>query len=442
MTNTQEKKSLLDADSAMNSKATSVQKSSTIIIKNHPEHQGQMYQVKEVDREGKVTTVENHWFHPDFFDVVSDWQSYNGGFARFNQTTGELIDEKDIKKYLAERLELRDGHDGWVDRMVIESDCNLMPHQVKTWLTENEGTLVERHEDGEHWRLIAGNSGNRKSPNVVTKEKSQIVSSGGNLQTMTLEDAETLRDFEQIIRDNLIGFYLVGKALTEIRDRQLYIDEFNTFEQYCKSPLTLLRLGIGSKGRAYDFINAASVITILEKSPMATQLPTNERQIRPMVKGKLNAEQIIDVWGQAVEEAEDKPPTGAIVEDIVRVLKEEERDKLNLENPYSVGDVLRFNSNGDPDTRSRNKRWAIVVQKGEFSCVVSDFEGEFSAHINQLERFEIDDFEKTRAPILRDRLAAIDTSEPLVKKNVEYFAKLDRISLSEKEEAILKVLED
>lgn len=458
MTNTQEKRSL-ETYSAMNNKATSIQKHDLIIIKNHPDHEGQMYCVGEVKRDGSVITNGGHIFYPEFFDKISNWEEYRDGFARFNQATGELVDEKDIKKYLEERWKLDDGKDGWVDEIVIAGDVELDLVQVREWLADN-ADMVEGDGDG-GWRLITVTTGNKKPPNVLTNEKSQIVTAeGGRPQApafdagepatlesepfVALENAETLQDFEQIIRDNLKGFYLVGRALIEIRDRCLYVDQknINTFEQYCKSPLTLLRLGISSKGRAYQFMGAANVLSVLEKSQIVTQFPKNEGQIRPLVEGKLNNEQIVKAWNEALEQSPNKPPTGAIVKDVVRQIKEEEQDKLKLENPYSVGDVLRFNNNGDPQTRSRNKRWVIVGQVNEYSCTVSDFEGEFNAHINQLERLEVlSEEERIIAPQLRDRLAAIDTSELLVKKNVEYFAKLDRISLSEKEEAILKVLE-
>jgi hypothetical protein len=189
-------------------------------------------------------------------------------------------------------------------------------------------------------------------------------------------------------------------------------------------------------------MDAANTIAILKKSPMVTQLPANEGQIRPMVKAKLNAEQIVCAWSEAVEQApSNKPPTGAIVADVVRQIKERQREQMGIFNSYSVGDVLRFNNNGDPETRARNKRWVIVTYINEFTCIVSDFEGEFVAHVNQLERLEVTQTEKQAAVVLRDRLARIDTTQELAKLSVNYFARIEQFSLSEQEEAILNLLD-
>jgi hypothetical protein len=72
---------------------------------------------------------------------------------------------------------------------------------------------------------------------------------------------------------------------------------------------------------------------------------------------------------------------------------------------------------------------------------VSDFEGEFVAHVNQLERLEVTSEEKQAAVALRDRLARIDTKQELAKLTVNYFARKQQFSLSEQEEAILNLLD-
>ena len=363
------------------------------------------------------------------------WQEYNGGFALFEQDTDRVVETRDIKKYL---MEVGD----WIEEVAIASHFGLAVQLVRTWLKNNHALLLCREiRDGREWRIEECDS--QMSVNGIQNDNgSQKVTICDSV--LSLENAETLQDFEQLIRDNLQGFYAVGKALSEIRDRQLYIDlpDINTFEEYCKSPLTLLRLGISSKGRAYQFMDAANVITILKKSQIVTQLPANEGQIRPMVKAKLNSEQIVEAWKEAVEQApSNKPPTGAIVADVVRQIKERTRERLGILNPYSEGDVLRFNNNGDPETRARNKRWVIVNYINEFTCIVSDFEGEFVAHVNQLERLEITSEEKQAAVVLRDRLARIDTKQELAKLNVHYFARLEQFSLSEQEAVILNLLD-
>jgi hypothetical protein len=415
------------------------------IFEDSPVAAGEIKTIKQTNKDGWFITVDKNLIDPHWCCPVGDWEIYNGGYALFSQETGELVAEKDIKKYLVTQ-------GGWTSEVLISMVLSpLRTDLVKQWLRENSGTLVESREvrDGREWRVQVANgdsndNGSQKVANGDSNDNGSQKVANGDSNINALGNAETLQDFEQLIRDNLLGFYTVGRALIEIRDRQLYIDlpDINTFEEYCQSPLTLLRLGIGSKGRAYDLINAAGVITILKKSPLAT-LPKNERQIRPLVRGKLNELQIVDAWNEAIEQAPSgKEPTGAVVKDAVRQIKERDRERLAIPNPYSEGDVLRFNSNGDPVTRDRNKRWVVVGEVQEFTCIVWDFEGDFLAHINQLERLEVSEEERTNAPKLRDRLSKIDTSEPLAKMNVNYFSKLERISLSDFEEAILKTLEE
>jgi hypothetical protein len=404
------------------------------IYNDSPIAPGEIKSVKNVNSDGWFITIDGelidfHWCCP-----CTPWQEYDGGFALFEQDTGRIVETRDIKKYL---IEVGD----WIEEVAIASHFGLAVQLVRTWLKNNHDFLLCREvRDWREWRIeecdsqSVNGTGNDNSSQKVT-----ICDS-----VLSLENAETLQDFEQLIRDNLQGFYAVGKALIEIRDRQLYIDlpEINTFEEYCKSPLTLLRLGISSKGRAYQFMDAANAIAILKKSPLVTQLPANEGQIRPMVKAKLNASQIVEAWSKAVEQApSNKPPTGAIVADVVRQIKERTHERLGILNPYSEGDVLRFNNNGDPETRTRNKSWVIVNYINEFSCIVSDFEGEFVAHVNQLERLEVTTTEKQAAVILRERLARIDKKQELAKLTVNYFARLEQFNLTEQEEAILDLLD-
>ena len=44
----------------------------------------------------------------------------------------------------------------------------------------------------------------------------------------------TLAELEQIIRDGLDTFIEVGNALVRIRDKQLYVDGYSSFDQYCR----------------------------------------------------------------------------------------------------------------------------------------------------------------------------------------------------------------
>ncbi len=88
--------------------------------------------------------------------------------------------------------------------------------------------------------------------------------------------ADRLSELEAVIDRNRRSFYVIGKALHEIRENRLYkLVCFNTFEAYAKQ-----RWSIG-KSHAYRLIEAYRVIENL--SPIGDILPENESQVRPLV---------------------------------------------------------------------------------------------------------------------------------------------------------------
>jgi hypothetical protein len=118
-----------------------IKKHDYIIVKNHPEYAGEIYQVKRVKSDGWAITAEGHLFEPTFFDPVSPWQQHNGGVVRFNSTTGEPVEERNIKKYLLQRLG-SDGLDSWVDVEIIAQEMGLSEELIEEWLKNNPESVV------------------------------------------------------------------------------------------------------------------------------------------------------------------------------------------------------------------------------------------------------------------------------------------------------------
>jgi hypothetical protein len=121
---------------------TTVKKNDYIVVKNHPEFEGEIFQIKRVKSDGWAITTEGHLFEPTFFDPVTNWQQHNGGVARFNQTTGEPVEERSIKKYLLQRLG-SEGLDSWVDVEIIATELGLSEELIEEWLKNNPES-VER----------------------------------------------------------------------------------------------------------------------------------------------------------------------------------------------------------------------------------------------------------------------------------------------------------
>lgn len=124
---------------------TSIKKNDYIRVKNHALHEGEIFRVKQAKSDGWIVTTEGHLFEPSFFDPVSDWQQYNGGFARFNQTTSELVEQRCLKKYLLQRFS-SDGLDEWVTPEIIANEMGLDEALIEQWLVNNESS-VERDGD-------------------------------------------------------------------------------------------------------------------------------------------------------------------------------------------------------------------------------------------------------------------------------------------------------
>jgi hypothetical protein len=212
------------------SPATKIKKHDSIIIKNHPQHEGQMFSVQRVKSDGWVITTEGHLFEPTFFDPVSDWQNYNGGVARFNGATGEVVEEKDIKKFLQ-------GKD-WCEEIAIAGNLNLSIPQVKAWLKEN-ADLVEGDGDGS-WRL--------KNSELPDNSEFSIDDKLARLQSLETEILEV----KQVI---INGFYEIGIRLRAIRDERLYeLKHYQDFKKYVEGELNF------SYRRSYQQITAAQVL--------------------------------------------------------------------------------------------------------------------------------------------------------------------------------------
>ncbi len=127
---------------------------------------------------------------------------------------------------------------------------------------------------------------------------------------LTEVEKDRLKELEQTIKDNFLGFVAVGNALTEIRDNRLYRDENGrTFEGYCTEFWDIC------SRRAYQLIDAAHAVENVNNCTQNnTQLsgiiiPQNEAQARELAK--LPPEEQPIVWNKVVKKVEDGHPLTA-----------------------------------------------------------------------------------------------------------------------------------
>lgn len=110
-----------------------------------------------------------------------------------------------------------------------------------------------------------------------------------------------LREAEAVIRAGLATFVEVGNALMRIRDERLYVEDYATFEAYCRG-----RWGFSDR-RARQMIDAAEITATL---PTGTMVPDTERQARELTG--LDPETAAEVMETAAEAG---PVTAAGIRD-------------------------------------------------------------------------------------------------------------------------------
>lgn len=141
-----------------------------------------------------------------------------------------------------------------------------------------------------------------------------VVSVRHKIKPLSANEAARLGQLQEVVVENFQSFVKVGQALAEIRDRELYREDFHTFERYCKHVFDIAR------GTAYRYIAAAEVVSNVSKletsGEIISMIPANEAQVRPLTL--LKPEQQMAVWKAAVESAPRGKVTASHVAKVVK----------------------------------------------------------------------------------------------------------------------------
>jgi hypothetical protein len=140
---------------------------------------------------------------------------------------------------------------------------------------------------------------------------------GGSVQhpfaiSLPLTRAATLRDCQLVLAQRC-EYFNEAAAVRRVRDQQLYLVSFSSFNRYFRERSDISRLYGDQKIRTAEIRMVLTPIGV-------TPLPANEAQIRPL-KG-LSDGQIVAAWRRVVEETAHRtvPSTGALVSKAVRGL--------------------------------------------------------------------------------------------------------------------------
>ena len=184
------------------------------------------------------------------------------------------------------------------------------------------------------------------------------------IDPLTIEEEKARFSLERKVER---AFYEAGTALRELRDRRLYRSTHVTFEEYCRERFDFTRR------RPYQLIEAAQIYdNLIDKcEPMVPVLPTKEGQVRPL--SELNTDEQPIAWEAAVKQAGGKVPTGRIVKDVVKRMKDNNPKPI----PFEVGEICQIMTKDNPELRGKGGCWCIIKDIYKLSCQVNTWDNKY-----------------------------------------------------------------
>ena len=272
----------------------------------------------------------------------------------------------------------------------------------------------------------------------LTEEKKMAEVEVIPAEALTEREQRELKQLEEEIEQS---FVRAGRAFRIIRDSKLY-RQYGTFEQYCRE-----RFGFSDRRHPYRLIAAIEVIENLFPKNVTNLvtpvMPSSESQVRPLTKLEPKLQK--DAWAKAVDETGGRVPPARVVKDVVEQIKEEVRKRANLPCPFQVGEVCQVLVKGNPELRGLAGAWCIVEEVREFIILIQTWKGEFVVKEENLKSFEFNPEEQQAFQEISDRLTALYSkcsSEGGALHSLEWFARVNRPSLTNFEEKMLQFLEE
>jgi len=181
------------------------------------------------------------------------------------------------------------------------------------------------------------------------------------MKILNIEESHELERCEVVIKQGLKTFIEVGEALFIIRDKRLYRNEFNTFEDYCQQKWSL--------GKRYVNYMIAASESITNLGTIVPILPKTETQIRPLTS--LEPEIQKEVWKEVVE-THGENITAAKVQSVVNNWKPVNQEIKEVKNEpmfaISTPEELLKKAKEVAKERAEVKR-QIIDQKGSTEVI-------------------------------------------------------------------------
>ena len=276
--------------------------------------------------------------------------------------------------------------------------------------------------------------------------KSRYKASKTTKDELRLPIFESLSQREQELRLSLeqdvkTSFYRSGIALIKLNQLRLYRSTHLSFEEFCQDEFGY------TSDYAYLKMAAAKIYqNLIDNLPPTngrqTILPTRQRQLRPIVKAKLNDDAQVEVWKMAIALAEGKVPSSSIVTEAVNLYLVRDNTQIN---PFSGGEICQIVVKGNSKLKGLGGSWCIVERVNDSNCIVNTWNDQLEVPIHNLELKEFDEEQYQKIEDLGVRMTRLHQTGKLNKAALwvlDGLAKLDRPELTPLEEKLLRVLED
>lgn len=262
-------------------------------------------------------------------------------------------------------------------------------------------------------------------------------------ESLSLEEQQLRSTLEREVKTS---FYVAGMALIKLNELRLYRNTHLSFEDFCQdvfgygSDYAYLKM---AAARVYQNLNGR-LLPYEEKPTNGRQpiLPTRQRQLRPIVKAKLDENAQVEVWQMAIALAEGKVPSSSIVSEAVNLYLAGDDTKLN---PFKEGEICQIVVRGNSKLKGLGASWCIVEETCDSSCIVNTWNNQLEIPVNNLESPKYDDEQYRAIEDLGVRMTLLHQTGRLDKAALwilEGLAKLDKPYLTSLEERLLRVLED
>ncbi len=242
------------------------------------------------------------------------------------------------------------------------------------------------------------------------------------------------------------AFYISGMALLQLKEERLYRSTHFSFDEFCQDIFGY------SSDYAYLKMAAAKVYQNIIDNLLPSEgkltngrqqiLPTRQRQLRPIVKAKLDDDAQVEVWKGAIALAKNQVPSSSIVIEAVNLYLAEDNTQLN---PFTEGEICQIVVRDNNKLKGLSGSWCIIEEVNASHCIVNTWNSQLSVPVSNLESKEFNDEEFQAIEDLGVRMTKLHQTGKLDEAALwvlNGLAKLDEPELTPLEEKLLQVLEE